>query len=140
MENRLWFHYLQLPSSGENDELQKAATFVCRRLNKQAEYEIWHNRFGHPGSNVMDTIHKHAEGVPKLVRNRFYHCSTCLHSKFRRKARGKRKNLRKNVIQKNKIHAEKEHNDSPPPSVRPPSTLLPGQNLYMDFGFVRGTD
>ena len=140
MENRLWFHYQRLPSSEEIDELQKATAFVCRRLHKQAEFEIWHNRLGHPGSTVIYTIHKHAEGVPKLMRNRFYKCSTCLLIKFRRKARGIRKNVRKNVTEKKGLHSETYDNHSQQPPVHHPSSILPSQNLYMDFGFVRGTD
>ena len=142
MENKLWYHYLHIPSASDMDELKKASHFVCNRLNNQASYELWHNRLGHPGSHIMDTIHKHADGVPKLQCNRFYHCATCLHSKFRRRARGKRKNARKKK-DPGKEHSIKTRSelctDSSFTSPSSPS-LKPGQSLYMDFGFVRGTD
>ena len=72
MENRLWFHYLQLPSAAEIQELKEANVNICRKLNSDATFELWHNRLGHPGRNVTEMIHLHAKGIPKLNCNRFY--------------------------------------------------------------------
>ena len=142
MENRLWFHYIQLPSKQELSDLNQDASLICRKLNNQATYELWHNRLGHPGQHIMDTIHNHVEGVPKLDGNRFYHCPICLHSKFRKKARGKRKN-RSRKIPKKPPFVKTDSASSIPPDKTPlhsDKNLQPGESLYMDFGFVRGTD
>ena len=129
-ENLLWYHYLTLPSEKEYAYLNKAATAVCRTLSKEAEHELWHNRLGHPGTRIMQEIHKHVTGVPTTQANKFYRCGTCLHSKFR-----------KNPIGKTRTKRTKKP-DSVPPDPKPPPgpKLQPGQRFYCDFGFIRGSD
>ena len=90
----------------------------------------------------MDKIHTHVEGVPKLDGNRFYHCPICLHSKFRKKSRGKRKNRSRKIPKKPPFVKTVSASSTPPNKIPlpPDKNLQPGESLYMDFGFVRGTD
>ena len=69
MENGLWYAYEIY--NGQNIS-QKRSYEVVRRLSKAAEYELWHQRLGHPGQKVMEMIHKKVKGVPKLRGNAFY--------------------------------------------------------------------
>ena len=74
MENGLWYSY-EMQQGQENPREQPYK--VVRRLSKAAEYELWHQRLGHPGQKVMEMIHKKVKGVPKLKGNAFYRCASC---------------------------------------------------------------
>jgi deoxyuridine 5'-triphosphate nucleotidohydrolase len=68
----------------------------------------------------MNEIHKHASGIPKLKRSKFYSCSSCISAKFRKQHIGPKKRY-------SKVQTDKE-----------PCEV--GQHIHADFGFVRGSD
>jgi hypothetical protein len=119
-ENNLWFHYLDQVTAKEYSNLGNTAKAIVKTLSTSANYELWHNRLGHPGERVMSEIHKHVSGVPKLKRNKFYSCSSCLSAKFRKSHIGPKKKMSKT------------------PTDKKPCEI--GQHLHADFGFVRGSD
>jgi dUTP pyrophosphatase len=119
-ENNLWFHYLDQVTEKEYNHFGNTAKAIVKTLSASASYELWHNRLGHPGERIMSEIHKHVSGVPKLKRNKFYSCSSCLSAKFRKKHIGPHKTLTK------------------VPTDKKPCEI--GQHLHADFGFVRGSD
>jgi hypothetical protein len=48
----------------------------------KGQYELFHQRFGHPGERVMQNLHLHVNDVPNLKGNSFYKCLSCLHAKI----------------------------------------------------------
>ena len=122
--NGLWYHYMNTPMHTPNQQQQHTQGY-CHRLTDSASYELWHQRLGHPGHKVMDNIHKHTTGVPKLRGNQFYQCASCMDAKFKKRA----------------FHTKRVKFKTPSqPSTPPEPAPLKGQNLYCDFGFVRGSD
>jgi dUTPase len=135
--NKLWFHDLDpnarrallpapAPSSLQINRSVKSLPHIMNRLSDAATYELWHQRLGHCGKNVMQTIHRHVKGVPKLKGNSFYKCPSCLAGKA-----GKHSH----------VHSKPASPPTPTPFIpvpkKPPS--LPGQHFHADFGFVRGS-
>jgi deoxyuridine 5'-triphosphate nucleotidohydrolase len=120
-ENNLWYHYLDQITNDEYDRIGHNIRAVVKTLSNGASYELWHNRLGHPGPKVMEVLHKHVDGVPKLKKNKFYSCAACMSSKFRKTHIGTTKR-------------------SPVPDDKPQPKIEKGQHLSMDFGFVRGSD
>jgi deoxyuridine 5'-triphosphate nucleotidohydrolase len=119
-ENNLWYHYLDQVTASEYKALGSSTKAMIKTLSNAANYELWHNRLGHPGERIMQEVHKHVTGVPKLKRNKFYSCSACISAKFRKQHIGKKRTL------------VKVPTDTKPCEV--------GQHLHADFGFVRGSD
>jgi transposase InsO family protein len=122
-ENNLWFHYNCGVSQKEKEKLDPKLKVIVQTLSEGTSYELWHHRLGHPGEKVMDLIHHHVKGVPKLKKNHFYSCAAC---------------LAKNIL---KVHIgeQKEYVKS----IKKDSSLLnskPGEHLHMDFGFLQGSD
>jgi heterodisulfide reductase subunit B len=62
----------------------------------------------------MSEIHKHVSGVPKLKQNKFYSCSTCISTKFRKNHIGTTKKMTKSLTDKQPCEV--------------------GQNLHVNFG------
>ena len=137
-ENLLWFHYHTPPNAEEITSLRKEISSVCNSLSSESTYLLWHNRLGHPGTRIMDIIHNHVVGIPKLRANKFFRCGTCLHSKFRKKPIGKNKSSPKptntKITQTDPVLTPSTQNPDRTPAI------LPGDNLYCDFGFMRGSD
>jgi hypothetical protein len=119
-ENNLWYHYLDQVTEEEYAKLGPMTTAVVNTLSNAANYELWHNRLGHPGQSIMSIIHNHASGIPKLKRNKFYSCSSCISAKFRKQHIGPKKTYCKVAT------------DTKPCEI--------GQHIHADFGFVRGSD
>ena len=133
--NDLWYHAEDSLSQINNHQPK------INRLSNAAKYELWHQRLGHAGSTIMESIHKHVEGVPKLKGNSFYRCPSCMSGKLCTKRPMGKKPLN-NKLGSNKPKAL--------PTTDPPITphlvdnLLiksaqSGQHFHMDFGFVRGS-
>ena len=121
-ENNLWFHYLEQPNNAKVQRMEDKQQAIIKSLSAGAQYELWHNRLGHPGEKVMSIIHNHAKGVPKLSKPSFHKCAACMASKFKKQPIGQARN---------------SHAPTSTPSEEP---CKPGQHLHMDFGFVRGSD
>ena len=123
--NDLWFH-----TSDSIGPTHSRAT--VNRLNSAAQYELWHQRTAHAGTNVLAELHKHVNGVPLLRGNAFYRCPSCMSGKLSTK----------------RAIGKKQRKDVNKPSITPPDDdddiflpqALPGQHFHMDFGFVRGSD
>ena len=111
MKNGLWYSIQAI----QKTTAQQTTVPTVRTMTAEAEYELWHQRLGHPGTNIMDHIHNTAEGIPNLSKKRhqFYHCDTCAHSKIHKS------NRNKSITTK---------------------TTSRGQRFHMDFGFVRGEE
>ena len=129
--NDLWYHSLHTLMPDEED------TAKLRPLSVAAKYELWHQRTAHAGSNVLDQLHKHAQGVPQLRGNAFYRCPSCLSGKLCTKRHIGKPTPSKGALRPN-LHP------TPPsvPTAIPTSStpkILPGQHFSMDFGFVRGS-
>ena len=76
-----------------------------------ALYDLWHFRLGYPGHDIMESLHKHADGVPSLqMKNPFFKCKHC----------------NQNMTKQMKGYAL--HKDE---------AVAPFQKVQMDFGFVK---
>ena len=113
-KNDLWYH--ENPLTNNNKACVK-------RISAAATYELWHQRTGHAGATVLQNLHKHAIGVPKLRGNAFYRCPSCMSGKLCTRRFGKSKAMVK-IINDDTAIVQGE----------------PGQHFHVDFGFVRGQD
>lgn len=59
---------------------------AVRRLTKQAEALLFHDRFGHPCMDTIKDIHKHVDDCPKLRCNAFFNCWVCMQEKARHRS------------------------------------------------------
>ena len=102
------------------------------KLGNAARYELWHQRTAHAGQSVMESLHQHVDGVPKLHGNAFYKCPSCMSGKLSTKrAIGKKE---KNTKTKTTPQIVEDQDDTYMPDAQP------GQHFHLDFGFVRGSD
>ena len=122
--NDLWYH--------NTDTIGRPAGPKIRKLGNAARYELWHQRTAHAGQTVLDQLHKHVRGVPKLHGNAFYKCPSCMSGKL----------STKRAI--GKAPKPKGRPAIPPPAHDDDDIYIPdaqpGQHFHMDFGFVRGSD
>ena len=111
MRNGLWYSK-QTIDDIENWTEQNKPTL--RNLTAQAEYELWHQRLGHPGEKIMNSIHVCVDGVPNLYahKHKFHKCESCMRAKVTAAVKQKTTNLTVNQR---------------------------GEMFHMDFGFVRGS-
>ncbi len=80
--NNLWYHDATRSSFDDyNNTLHRTQPLV-RRLTQGAKYELFHQRFGHPGQQTMSILHKYVDHIPPLKGNPFYKCASCEHSKL----------------------------------------------------------
>ena len=128
--NDLWYHAKETIGITTGPKINK--------LNSAAKYELWHQRTGHAGATTLESLHKHAEGVPKLHGNAFYRCPSCMSGKLCTK---------RSIGKKKKVQEQPGKNiDSPTDTIQhEPDDMhipnaAPGQHFHMDFGFVRGSD
>jgi len=70
----------------------------------------------------MSELHKYLDDVPPLKGNQFYKCASCMHAKSKQRSYSTPSTAIKGV-----------HQDTTS------ETTVPGQNFYMDFGFMRGS-
>ena len=111
MDNGLWFS----KQSFRSTRVQSPETAFVKTLTAEATYELWHQRLGHPGQKVMNTIHNCTHGPPSLSdkQNSFHKCISCEESKITKKNRNK---TSRTVLTSR------------------------GQKFHIDFGFVRSLD
>ena len=135
--NGLWFYHneatLDYNPTSNNVNYQP----IIQRLTSTGLYELHHARLGHAGTTVLSNIHKHVEGVPKLVPPPLFRCDTCLRTKATKRA-----------ITGAEVHAKLKQSDMPsddpytqqnPEAATNPETMDAGAHFHMDIGFVRGT-
>ncbi len=148
--NNLWWH-----TSDSHPLCRPIATdetvgedLRANKLSNAAKWELWHQRLGHCGTRVLENIHKHVHGVPKLQGNAFYKCPSCMSGKLCTKQPTHRKGNLGTVID-NDNNEEKSSNSNPLESQEALDAWLdeihlpdaePGQHFHADFGFVRGSE
>ena len=119
----------------------------ANKLSNAAKWELWHQRLAHCGTRVLENIHLHAEGVPKLQGNAFYKCPSCMSGKLCTKQPTHRKGNLGTVITTDQM-AEKSGCDTTQAKAAIDEWLdelhlpdaEPGQHFHADFGFVRGSE
>jgi hypothetical protein len=131
MSNGLWYHHIDtnynhipLPTLEQASKQSKAVAKTARAQSTQTDFNLWHHRLGHPGSDIMENIHKYADGIPRMRQDKMWKCESCMKGKFK------------------KQHIGKKQSKKPPDKCKEPADrrLLPGQGLHMDYEFVRGKD
>ncbi|GFH58223.1 hypothetical protein CTEN210_14699 [Chaetoceros tenuissimus] len=136
IDNDLW--YLS-EGFDMRDNASSSHTPFVNKLSTAQSYELWHQRLGHCGSKTLQSLHKHAEGVPKLKGTPFYRCPSCMHHKLATK---------QPMGKETQILGSKSSVSST--STKPPEEEImddlhlpeaqPGQHFAMDYGFMRGSD
>jgi hypothetical protein len=81
MKNGLWFHNGPNYTQHDYHQQQYGTHPITRCMTTAALYELYHQRFGHPGERIMIQLHKHVDDVPQLCGNAFYKCKSCAHAK-----------------------------------------------------------
>ena len=132
-KNDLWYHSF---STSHTPHSNLDTTKSINRLSQAANYELWHQRLCHPGQTIMDTIHKHADNVPKLKGNSFWKCPSCMQGKctksyHTKQCKPKQKSKFKKVTLQDLLYQDPEKDDIYLPKA------LPGQHFHCDFGFMR---
>lgn len=79
--NNLWYHDASYKTI---DDYKQPLQPLVRRLNQAAQFELFHQRFGHPGERAMTILHKYVDHVPPLKGHAFYKCASCAHAKTTR--------------------------------------------------------
>jgi deoxyuridine 5'-triphosphate nucleotidohydrolase len=132
--NDLWYHHQESIITQNNEQP------ILRPLSTAAKYEIWHQRTAHAGASTLESLHKHAIGVPQLRGNAFYRCPSCMSGKLCTKRPIGKPTPSKAAVRPSK--STQASSTPPPPQTESNSTnpqMLPGQHFAMDYGFVRGT-
>jgi hypothetical protein len=102
---------------------------TIHHLTQPAQYELYHQCFGHPGERAMSELHKYIDDVPQLKGNAFYKCSSCMHAKCKQRPH--------KITQETGITKQLENTNS---TEQPQSiSTHNGRSFYMDFGFMKGT-
>jgi hypothetical protein len=112
MEDQLWYHHLH------QDTDLPPMTAKVQKMSALSEYELWYHHLGHPGSAVLERMHKYARGAPKLRTPDFYKCQSCTLDKIRKDSSTSTRSTKKST------------------PIQPTERIHPGQHLHMDFGFV----
>ncbi len=99
---------------------------TIHKLTQAAQYELFHQHFGHPGQQTMSILHLHVNDVPPLHGNSFYKCLSCVHTKSRHRSYNKKPTKPIPLTTKKDI--------------KQGINILPGQHFNVDFGFLHGTD
>ena len=126
--NNLWYNN---SNNHREDYISPWTQPKIHRLTAPAQYELYHQRLGHPGERIMSIAHLHIEHLPPLRGNPFYKCASCVHAKLRRR------------------HHQSLHNDNKEKALTPiaqnpiPTPNMEqthcGQRYSMDFGFMKGS-
>ena len=146
--NNLWYHDVGTIHKNDNDNKSIVNTTAeniksIKRLNKAAEYELWHQRLGHCSNETLLIMHQHAKGIPTMTgRNGFYRCASCMRGKMTKKAYHRNKHKHRKHKPKHKNNeptSDSDIKDKEVDDIYMPKAL-PGQHFHMDFGFVRGSN
>jgi hypothetical protein len=128
-ENGLWFSYTSVIDD-YSPWWDTSNAPVINRLNGQAQYELVHQRWGHPGERSMQCLHNHIDGIPKCKGNNIHRCASCMLAKATKRA-----------INISRPSAKPDHHSaesSPTPTVYN-AHCQRGQHFHIDFGFMRGS-
>ncbi len=156
MQNGLWFHETAIPqisaTTPETHSLQPA-TFHARinRLTGQVRYVWYHQKYGHPSSKKMATLHLHITGINKPLRgNVFDSCASCWHGKPKRGGIQRHPPLAlcegDHTTEGQTSMFPAEENEDPIDYLDLVSPIPEGAELrnaeqfHVDFGFARGTE
>jgi dUTP pyrophosphatase len=156
MRNGLWFHETAIPqisaTTPETHSLQPA-TFHARinRLTGQVRYVWYHQKYGHPSSKKMATLHLHIIGINKPLRgNVFDSCASCWHGKPKRGGIQRHPPLAlcegDHTTEGQTSMFPAEENEDPIDYLDLVSPIPEGAELrnaeqfHVDFGFARGTE
>ena len=149
--NNLWWHTPDtnpLCRPMANDETT-SEDLRANKLSNAAKWELWHQRLGHCGTRVLENLHKHVIGVPKLQGNAFYKCPSCMSGKLCTKQPTHRRGNLGTVIAVETPETTATSDSNPLESKEALDEWLdelylpdaePGQHFHADFGFVRGSE
>ena len=129
--NDLWYHTtlsLQPPRQQP----------VIHCSSNATKHELWHQRLVYPVSKVMEAIHNHTKGIPKLCDNPFYRCPSCMSGKLCIKQLIGKQSAN-TTLGTTGMSKEDHHNKDNTDDLYKPN-CQPGQHFHMDFGFVCGED
>lgn len=124
-KNNLWYHLGQGCTIDDLTYTINNTTPTVCRLNSHAQYELQHQRLGHPGTRVMSIAHLHIDDLPHLKPHEFYKCATCTHAKCKN-----RSSMTDNT------HHHSSNTETPSTQH---SDIECGQHFNIDFGFMRGS-
>lgn len=83
LANNLWWHPLdENPDDQPHQAHTPSRNIRLNSLSTAALYELWHQHTLHAGNKVLQDLHKHVIGVPKLRGNCFYQCPSCMAGKL----------------------------------------------------------
>lgn len=133
-QNNLWYYIND--DMNDYSPVGAISTPTIRRLTNNTMYQLMHARLGHPGERVMQDVHKHAEGIPRLKKPPLFKCPSCTLV-----------NATKRAVTQQEVYTALEQvalplqtgPPDPPPSITKQEELEPGQVFQMDMGFVRST-
>jgi hypothetical protein len=141
--NGLWYY---INDDNSDYDMQHTAAFkpIIKWISMAAQYELIHARMGHPGEKVVENIHQHVDGIPKVTKPPLYKCATCTYVNITKRA------ITQKQLQTitNALHAPPEMTAIPCNKSSPTQTdtmKLPkqryttGQAFHMDMGIVHGT-
>ncbi len=128
--NNPWYHIGDGCTVEDFDLTQQHTTPVIRRLTAEGNYELYHQRLGHPGERAMSIIHKHVDHIPPLKRHDLYKCEACEHAK--RRSRNTTSNASTTSPMAQSI-------DTIPNTRDDQSSAVCGQHFSIDYGFMRGS-
>lgn len=124
--NDLWYHNMFHTEHNTLDDFKRNNVRV-NNLSDAASFELWHQRLAHPGESVMNTIHKHVQGVPKLRGNAFWKCPSCMSSKIHKRSFKLKQSQQNKEVDTIRCTTMKS------------LPMYTGQHWSMDFGFMRGS-
>jgi len=123
--NNLWYHE---GATHRKDYISPQPQPRIRRLTAPAQYELYHQRLGHPGERILSIAHLHINQIPQLRGVPFYKCASCAHAKLRRQHH-----------ESSVPTADTKTHNTPQPNNPISVTQHCGQRFSIDFGFMKGT-
>jgi len=146
LKNGLWY-YIHDDTTDYSPTKHPQSQPIVHRLTTASLYELIHARLGHPGERVMQNIHKHTVGIPKLKKPPLFRCGACSLVNATKRAISQ-KEVSEALHQSDKHTTDNESTTMTSPNIvdinndnKTPQddSLLPGQTFQADMGFVRGT-
>jgi dUTP pyrophosphatase len=147
--NNLWYHDGTGCTIEDYDYTLQRTQPLVRRLARPAQYELYHQRFGHPGQQIMSILHKHVDHVPPLKGHPLYKCTSCEHSKSRQHAHNHNDTPSTSFHPDNKdeqpVPQESTQTESQEDVTSDPTKSLEetdiqcGHHFSIDYGFMKGS-
>jgi dUTP pyrophosphatase len=132
MINGLWFHTNKHDIVDYHTWMTRSLDGqpIIRRLNRAAEYQLAHLRYGCAGQRNLSIVHLHIDNQPKLQKHAFFNCLTCM------LATGDCRNTTGDTDTGPTAVFDDWFNDTPETLSE---ACLPGQHFHVDFGFMKGS-